>query len=135
MEGIVQMDLLFHPGSIGPVKPVEGAKDADRTTGKRNASGDFAAVLREVASERPVSFSAHAMRRLSSRGIEPDADVITKLNSAVDKADAKGSKESLVLIDDLAFIVAVKNRTVVTAMDIEQLKEDVVTNIDSAVIL
>ena len=129
------MDMVFYPGSIGPIKPVDGQAEGQSVSKKQREAGDFSAVLREAYAERPVQFSAHAMRRLTSRGIEPGEEVIAKLNSAVDRADAKGSRESLVLIDSLAFIVAVRNRTVVTAMDIEQLKEDVVTNIDSAVIV
>ena len=128
------MDMLFHPGPVGPIKPVEGKEDGKPAQKVSSGSGDFAAVLRQAYTERGVRFSAHAMRRLSSRGIAPDSEVLNKLASAVDKADAKGSRDSLILIDSLAFIVAVRNRTVVTAFDIEQLKEDVVTNIDSAVI-
>ena len=124
---------MLHPGSIGPIKPADGKGDAKPASKTSVESGDFASVLREAYAGRPVRFSAHAARRLSGRGIEPGGEVISKLQSAVDKADAKGSRDSLVLIDSLAFIVAVRNRTVVTTFDIEQLKEDVVTNIDSAV--
>jgi flagellar operon protein len=52
----------------------------------------------------------------------------------VDRAEEKGARDSLVLLRDMAFIVSVSNRTVVTAMDGERLKENVFTNIDSAVI-
>jgi flagellar operon protein len=53
----------------------------------------------------------------------------------VDKAEAKGAKESLVLVDDVALVVSVKNRTVITAVDRQHLKENVFTNIDSAVVV
>ena len=128
------MDLYFHPNSLGPVKPVDGEKETAKSAKVSIGTGDFAAILRDATAERPVHFSAHAQRRLASRGIEPGPEVIGKLQSAVDKAESKGSADSLVLIDSLAFIVAVRNRTVVTAFDIEQMKEDVITNIDSAVI-
>ena len=55
--------------------------------------------------------------------------------AGVDRAAAKGAKESLVMIDDVALVVSVKNRTVITAVDKAQLKENVFTNIDSAVIV
>jgi flagellar operon protein len=128
------MNILFHPDSIGAPKPVEPEKADKPAPAVSMATGDFAAMLHEAVVAKPVRFSAHAQRRLSSRGIEPGAEIMNRLQSAVDKADSKGSRDSLVLIDSLAFIVAVRNRTVVTAFDIEQLKDDVVTNIDSAVI-
>ena len=126
------MDIFLNPNSIGPVKPAEGdGKPASKGPAK---AGDFAAVLREVNTGQAVHFSSHAKSRLSSRGIEPGPEIMTKLQSAVDKAASKGSRDSLVLIDSLAFIVAVGNRTVVTAFSLDQLKDDIVTNIDSAVI-
>jgi flagellar operon protein len=58
-----------------------------------------------------------------------------QIGSALDKAAAKGAKESLILMQDMAFIVNVKNRTVVTAMDSASMKDNVFTQIDSAVII
>ncbi len=83
----------------------------------------------------PLKFSNHAVERMQSRGIRFAPDVMTRVNSAVDKAAAKGSKNSLVLTDDAALIVSVKNRTVVTVMDKSALKENVFTNIDSTVVV
>ena len=57
------------------------------------------------------------------------------LKDAVNKAEAKGAKESLILMDQLALVVSVKNRTVITAVDGASLKDNVFTNIDSAVIV
>ena len=128
------MDILFYPNSIGPVKPVDGQETRKPETGSQSQAGDFAAVLRDAVAGRELNFSAHAMRRLNSRGIEPGPDVLSKLGRAVERAAEKGSRDSLILVDSLAFIVAVKNRTVVTAFEIDQLKDDIVTNIDSAVI-
>jgi flagellar operon protein len=81
-----------------------------------------------------VRFSAHARARLKSREIDVTPEVMEKLDRAVDGARKKGSRESLVLLSDLAFIVNVRNRTVVTAMDGESVRERVFTNIDSTVI-
>jgi len=129
------MDIFFNPNSIGPVKPAEGEGDGKPASKAPVKAGDFAAILREAHAGQPVHFSSHAKSRLSSRGIEPGPEILTKLESAVDRAAAKGSRDSLVLIDSLAFIVAVGNRTVVTAFGLDQLKDDIVTNIDSAVIV
>ena len=82
-----------------------------------------------------VKFSNHAEARLQQRGIRFGAEQMNKLESAIDKAAAKGSKESLILIQDVALIVNIKNRTVVTAIDGNQMKDNVFTQIDSAVII
>lgn len=82
-----------------------------------------------------VKFSQHALQRLQSRNIKLDEAAMDKLNGAVDKAAQKGAKESLILMNNLALVVSVKNRTVITAMDEASMKENVFTNIDSAVIV
>ena len=82
-----------------------------------------------------VKFSNHALERLTTRGITIRPDEMERLNEAVEKAAQKGSKETLVLMGDNALIVSVKNKTVVTAMDREAMRDNVFTNIDSTVIL
>ncbi|HEY1080419.1 MAG TPA: TIGR02530 family flagellar biosynthesis protein [Bdellovibrio sp.] len=82
-----------------------------------------------------VKFSNHAIERMNTRGISYSPDDIQKLNDAVTRAAAKGSKDSLVLMNDSALIVSVKNKTVVTVMDKNALKENVFTNIDSTVVV
>jgi flagellar operon protein len=83
----------------------------------------------------PLKFSAHASQRLRERKIEIDPTTMTKVNDAIDKADAKGIDDTLVLTKDAALIVNVKNRTVITAMDRAQMTGNVFTNIDGAVIV
>jgi flagellar operon protein len=83
----------------------------------------------------PLKFSAHATQRLRERKIELDPAVMAKVNDAIDKADAKGIDDTLVLTKDAALIVNVKNRTVITAMDRTQMTGNVFTNIDGAVIV
>lgn len=82
-----------------------------------------------------VKFSNHALDRMRTRGITFTPDDVNRLNDAVNRAAAKGSKDSLVLMNDSALIVSVKNKTVVTVMDKTALKENVFTNIDSTVVL
>lgn len=103
------------PPSVTP-KPVGGPSFAD-------ALGDALKV------------SGHAQSRLASRGIEMDAAAWDRVKGGVDRAAAKGARESLVLMDDVALVVSVKNRTVITAVDKASLRENVFTNIDSAVIV
>ena len=81
-----------------------------------------------------VKFSAHAVKRLASRGIRLSAQDVAKIDTAVDRASAKGSRDSLVLSKGgYALVVNIPSRTVITVMDQQQLRENVVTKIDSAV--
>ena len=82
-----------------------------------------------------LKFSAHARERLQSRHISLDEGDLARIRGAVDKAAAKGARSSLLVMNDVALIVSVTNRTVITAVDGQNLKENVFTNIDSAVIV
>ncbi len=96
----------------------------------------FDALLKEKLGEiEGIKFSAHARTRLQSRNIEMTPEKVRKLVSAVEKAEIKGARDSLVLMEDVAFIVSVDNRTVITAIAEENLRENVFTNIDSAIII
>lgn len=88
-----------------------------------------------VQSTAELKFSKHAANRLVDRGINLTEDQMERLNGGTQKAGAKGIKESLVIVDQLAFIVNVPNYTVVTAMDQTEADENVFTNIDGAVIM
>lgn len=82
-----------------------------------------------------LKFSAHATQRLRERQIHFDTDTLMKMNDAITKADAKGVQDTLVLTDKAALIVSVPNRTVITAMDRNNMAGNVFTNIDGAVII
>lgn len=118
-------------GGIGP-SPTGGA--AGSATGA-DADVAFAEVLRrEAASQDGVRFSKHARERLDRRDIQLTPTHLTRLHNAVARAQARGARESLVLMDDLALIVSIRNRTVITATTAPSRQENVFTNIDSAVI-
>ena len=85
--------------------------------------------------EGNVKFSKHALGRLSDRRIELSDSQLMRLNAGAKKAEQKGIRESLVLVDQLAFIVNVPSQTVVTAMDRTETTENVFTNINGAVIM
>jgi flagellar operon protein len=87
------------------------------------------------SSTEQLKFSAHAMQRLQSRNISLTSDDVTKMNAMADKAAAKGAKNSLFIVRDVAMVVSIKNRTVITAVDSDSMKENVFTNIDSAAII
>ena len=95
----------------------------------------FAEVFEEKQTEdSQLKFSKHAANRLSERNIELSDGVINRLNAGMQAAGQKGINESLVMVDQLAFIVNVKNQTVITALDGNDPKGNVFTNIDGAVI-
>ncbi|ANE47543.1 flagellar biosynthesis protein [Paenibacillus swuensis] len=114
-------------GRMFPNAVVPGAKNIQVQQGSKS--------FHEIFQNQFVRFSHHAESRLHQRGIELKPEQITKISTALDKAAAKGAKDSLFLMNDMAFIVNVKNRTVVTAMDQNALKDNVFTQIDSAIVI
>jgi len=92
----------------------------------------FAELLKQRTSG--VQFSGHALERVQRRGIDTSPQTLDRLDGAVQRAAAKGARESVVLVDGTAFVVSVRNRTVITAVDAQHMREHVFTNIDSAVI-
>ena len=82
-----------------------------------------------------VRFSKHAANRLSDRKIELTDEQLERLNDGTKKAGQKGIRDSLVLVDQLAFIVNTKSNTVITAMDQTEADENIYTNIEGAVII
>ena len=82
-----------------------------------------------------LKFSKHATSRLADRNIRLTDEQMERLSDGTQKAGAKGIKESLVIMDQLAFIVNIPNNTVVTAMDQSETATNIFTNIDGAVII
>ncbi len=110
---------------------VKGNTPVKTTDGK-----SFQEILESTqSSSREVRFSKHAAQRLSDRDIELTQNQKERLQAGTDKASQKGIRESLVLVDQLAFIVNIPNNTVVTAMQQNETDENVFTNIDGAVII
>lgn len=99
-------------------------------------AGDFAAVLqKELARGEGVHFSKHAIARLQSRNIHLTPQDEARLAQGIERAAGKGGRDSLIVLRELAFIVNVQSRTVVTAVAEENFRESIFTNIDSAVLL
>ncbi|MHB9093039.1 MAG: TIGR02530 family flagellar biosynthesis protein [Eubacteriales bacterium] len=127
------VDKIFYPQPIVPVGP-------SKEIGKPQRSGQinqtpFKEVLESQIAAGGIKFSAHAEARLASRNIQLTQAELTKLSVAVEQAAQKGSRDSLIMMDKMAFVVSVQNKTVVTAVDDASMKEHVFTNIDSAVII
>lgn len=112
-----------------PFVPIVGGSDSIKHRDPVKAS--FDSIFKEELEK--IKFSNHAMKRLESRKIHLSDEEIAKIQDAVEKAEAKGSRDSLILMNNTAFIVNIPNRTVVTAIEVENSNENVFTNIDSVV--
>lgn len=111
--------------SLRPARPLPPAE-----------RGAFAAVLEsKLSASRDVRFSAHALKRLEDRAIELTSGDHGRIRDAVDQLGAKGGRESLVLMDRVALVVSVPNRTIITAVATGELNANVFTKIDSAVVV
>ena len=122
---------------IGGLRPeaVPGPDRGPQRSARPAESGGprFDAVLAAMDGSQ-LEFSKHAMRRIEQRGLRLDDQRIERLEQAVGRAQEKGSRDSLILLDELALVVSVRSRTVVTAMDEASRSDHVFTNIDSVVI-
>jgi flagellar operon protein len=90
---------------------------------------------KELQGTGSLKFSKHAMGRLADRKIELSDSQLERLQSGTQKAGEKGIRDSLVIVDELAFIVNIPNQTVVTAMDSTETNGNIFTNINGAVIV
>lgn len=116
-----------------PLLPIDDRLRANNVAKYKSAGNDFDKLLNEKLD--CLKFSQHALDRLQSRNLQLSEADLKRLSQAVDKAAQKGAKESLVMMNDIALVVSVKNRTVITAMDGNGAEDKIITNIDSAVIL
>lgn len=132
--------------NISNLRNVGGALESNRSQSRGGvADSGFAEQLSALQSTAqatpnmalitPLKFSHHAIDRMQARGIHFTPQEMARIETAVAKAQAKGAKNSLLLTDDSALIVSVKDKTVVTVMDKAALKENVFTNIDSTVMI
>jgi len=121
----------------GPVLPL-GPKlqPAIRKGQAKEHAARFQTVLdRQIKDQDRIAFSQHAKERLAKCQVSLSPENLERLSQAVEQAARKGARESLILMNDLALIVSIANRTVVTAVNGANMKESVFTNIDSAIIL
>jgi flagellar operon protein len=117
--------------STGLTGPIQANRNVNRSKQEYPETTSF----RDLLSQQQLKFSHHAEQRLQQRGISLLPEQLTRIADAVEQAAAKGAKDSLVLFRDIAMIVNVPNRTVVTAMDGNSMKEHIFTQIDSAVVV
>ena len=121
------------PALLSPAAPIVAP---ERGTVPNGAGPLGGAAFDQVLARRtsPVQFSGHALQRIERRGIDTSPQTLARLEQGVERAAAKGARDSVVLVDGTAFVVSVKNKTVITAVDPAHMRDHVFTNIDSAVI-
>ena len=127
----------LNPTSIRP-DGVDGVRPSQDPLKKQplkkpGEPSEFEQLLRQE--NKTFSLSQHAETRIKSREIPWDSHLEKRISKGIDQAESKGSREALILADDVAVIANVKSRTVVTAMERSQMKEKIFTNIDSAVLV
>ena len=129
-------DTAHNPALVPPgLAPVAPAGAAPVTSGRTQPAGgpSFAEIFRQQQAGS-LQFSQHALQRVERRGIDLSDGTLQRLEAGAARAASKGSRDSVVFVDNTAFVVSVRNKTVITAVDKEHMREHVFTNIDSAVI-
>lgn len=128
-------------GNFSSIEQITGAYLGNQVTKPRSGESagnvSFEKIFKEKAEKlncKELKFSKHAGLRLEERNISLTDEQLNRLKEATKKADEKGIKESLMIMDNMAFIVNVKSNTVITAMEQKDNNENVYTNIDGAVI-
>ncbi len=126
---------VFHNNVIVPEsQQLQKQNNSGQTASKENSQVNFNNILsNKISEQKPLFFSKHASMRLSARDITLSPDQLRRVESGVDKALEKGINDSLVLVDNVALVVNVKSKTVITAMNKEN--DNIFTNIDGAVIV
>ena len=126
MDGLTKINNINNIREIPATQPVQNPH--------RQSGAGFHKVFEEALQKQiPVNFSKHANMRLSDRQITLTGEQLTRVEAGLTRASAKGIRDSLVLVDDVALVVNVKSKTVVTALGKGQ--DNVFSNIDGAVIV
>ena len=132
------MSEIHANNALRPLAPGQntGINSANRPFSP--AIGGFNTLLQQEiqqATQNPLTFSGHALMRMQQRQINLSLTEVQALSDAAAKAREKGARETLILADRAAFVVSVINNTVITVLDKENLKDNVFTQIDSAVVI
>lgn len=128
-------DSLFKYESILKTTGDKSIKPGETVQNHNQIKTSFADLLQQQIKKNELTFSKHAKERLEQRNINLTPADLENLNDAVKKAEEKGVANTLVLTGKGAFIINVNNNVVITAMSGEDMKENVFTQIDGAVII
>lgn len=129
-DPLIGLNVGFAVRNAAPLAPTSRAVVQGAKSNKPEGSS-----FKTMLSAQSLKFSQHAEQRLAQRGILLGPEQLSAIANAVDQASAKGARDSLVLYRNVAMIVNVPSRTVITAMDDKSMQQHVFTNIDSAVVV
>ncbi|MCY6483687.1 flagellar biosynthesis protein [Clostridium aestuarii] len=123
-------------GKLYPVGDFPQAYDSQKKANKITKENSFDEILKgKLNKDESFTISKHAAQRLKERNIRFNEVDMKSINEGINKAKEKGAKEALILYKNAALVTSIKNRTVITAVDSEESKGNVFTNIDSVVLL
>ena len=130
---IRQGAMPLRPDQIQNPSGFPGGQGSGRIQGDQ---GNFNDILNQkIAEQQKLKFSAHAAKRMDQRGMHLSPMELERLNEGFEKAREKGAESSLILVDEMAYVVSVKNHTVITAIDKNAAQGSVFSNIDSVAIV
>ncbi len=127
-------------GGLSPLPPTGPRTGSPATPASASRAGGVGASFADqlgrsqAQGDGGLQFSKHALERLDRRGIGAGTATVRRLERGVEMAAKKNARDAVVMVDNTAFVVSVKNRTVITAIDAAQMRHHVFTNIDSAVV-
>jgi len=129
-------DRLMVNWPVQPGRSVEQQKKGKTKTPEKKPDVSFKEVMnKELQEKTGVNFSKHAQNRIISRGIDLAEEDLELLGDGVDKAREKGARDTLIMVNSVAYVVSIENKTVITAIDGGSIRDNVFTNIDSAVFM
>lgn len=123
-------------GKLHPIGKFDFNEPKNSNINKGDKKENFSDILRnQISKDESFTISKHASERLEKRNISLDSEDLKKINTAVNNAAQKGCKESLILCKNVGLITNIRNRTVITAVEKNEQKETIITNIDSVIII
>lgn len=130
------MRLKIYSPVVSGTPAVEPAPKAEKTSDGKAEAASFQQVLADMLRKNSeVSFSKHAVKRAVDHKLDLNDESLSRLNEGVKMASEKNLEEPLILVGSTAFLVNIRNNTVITAMDSSDMKGNVFTNIDGTVII
>ena len=136
---ISQLPRIAEIQKAQQMQPVRQSLSSGETAREAQAQQGFGALLQQeldrAAGGRSIAFSKHALNRAAERGIEVTPALMNQLADSVERAQAKGATNILAIATDRAFIINVPNGRVITTMSQDEMRENIFTNIDGAVLL
>jgi flagellar operon protein len=126
------MARLINTGYVNGLKINTDINQKNDLGNKKKPTVDFEEVLK---SEKKLKFSAHAQKRMESRNIKINGEELKRIEEGVEKLRNKGCKDSVIVSRDRAYVISIKNNTVVTVVDEDTMKNNIFTNIDSMTLI